>query len=275
MQKDLFISQLKEKAGVDNLSDRTIDEVATLFLPQFADDAQITNESWTMPVQMAKVMSGQLRHDLSVGINDYKTKFESDTKDAQAKAIADAVAAATEEWEKNNGSDNGGGNDGNVEPPKTEQPDIDKKIAEAMANAMAALTGEEGALGKLNKQVSDFLTYQAEKERQQTEASVRDQIKDYLIGRGVEEDDYALEICLEKLEIGEKPDVPALKAKAEKSYEAIYKRMHKGDGAQPFSGGGCGGGTDTNTEFKNFIKSRQAAAEQEAKDAEELKKYMM
>ena len=51
--------------------------------------------------------------------------------------------------------------------------------------------------------------------------------------------------------------------------------MHKNDNAQPFAGGSGGGGTDSNAEFDKFIKEREAAAAQEAKDAEELKKHMM
>ena len=66
----------------------------------------------------------------------------------------------------------------------------------------------------------------------------------------------------------------ALKAKAEKDYEAYYKKIHRNDGAQPFNGG-AGGTHDSNTEFQNFIKARQAEAAQEAKDAEELRKQMM
>ena len=41
MEKNLLIQNLKTKAGVDNLSDRTYDEVATLFLSQFAEDDKV------------------------------------------------------------------------------------------------------------------------------------------------------------------------------------------------------------------------------------------
>lgn len=270
MEKEALISALKEKSGVDNLSERTIDEVATMFLPQFADDEKVTDDTWKLPLQMVKTMSGQLRHDLSGGINDFKTKFETENKDAQAKAIADAIAAAKEEWEKKNppkdNADNGGGN-GNGQSDA----DLNAKIAEAVAKA----TGDQTkAFNELNKKFADYMAQVEEEKKTAAITNVRQQIKDYLIARGVEEDDYALEICLEKLEIGENPDVSVLKTKAEKDYETIYKRMHKNDGAQPFNGG-SGGGTDSNTEFQNFIKNREAAAAQEAKDAEELKKHMM
>ena len=262
MEKEALIQSLKEKSQIDNLSERTIDEVATMFLPQFADDEKITDESWGLPVQMLKTMSGQLRHDLSGGINAFKTQFETENKDAQAKAIADAIAAAKAEWEKNN-------KPGGAEPPKTE--DLEAKIAEAVAKA----TGEQTkAFEELSKKFGEYMAQVAEEKKTQTIANTREQLKNYLISLGVEEDDYALEIALEKLEIGEKPDFDALKTKVKSDYEAIYKRMHKGEGGLPFNGGGGNGG-GSNQEFENYIKEKQALAAQEAKDAEALKKDMM
>ena len=80
MEKELFQTTLLEKAKaannnapIDNLSERTISEVVGMFLPQFADDENITDESWAIPVQMVKTLSGQLRHDTSTGINDFPT----------------------------------------------------------------------------------------------------------------------------------------------------------------------------------------------------------
>ena len=270
MEKEALISALKEKSQVDNLSERTIDEVAGMFLPMFADDEKITDDTWKLPVQMVKTMSGQLRHDLSGSINDFKTRFEAETKASQEKAVKDAMDAFKAEWEKNHPDKAVDKKDDDKD-----QPTIDDKLAEFKKSFLAEITGEDSAFGKLSKQFGDFLTQQVEKEKQQTITSVRGQIRDYLIERGVEEDDYALEICLEKLEIGEKPDVAALKAKAEKDYEAIYNRMHKGDGGNPLKGGGGGNGGDSSADFKKFILDRQAKADQEAKDAEELKSHMM
>lgn len=266
MEKEALISALKEKSQIDNLSERTIDEVATMFLPQFVDDEKINDDTWKLPVQMIKTMSGQLRHDLSGGINDFKAKFETDNKEAQKKAIEDAVAAFKADWEKNHPDPK--------KKPDDDKPKLDEKLAEFEKTMMAKLTGEDSAFGKLSKQFSDYLTLQAAKEKAATEADVRSQVRDYLIDRGVEEDDFALEYTLEKLVIGDNPDVNTLKTKAEKDYEAYYKKIHKNDGAKPFAGG-AGGATDTNTEFDKFLKERQAAAEQEAKDAESLKKDMM
>lgn len=278
MEKELFQTTLMEKAKaannnspIDNLSERTISEMVNLFLPFFADDTKITDDSWKIPVEMVKTMSGQLRHDMSGGIAAFKTQFETEQKAQMEKDKQAAIDAFKAEWEKTHPTPTP---TPTPEPPKPQEPDIDKKIADALANAMSGLTSEEGALGKLSKQFGDFLKLQAGKEKAATEAEVRSQVREYLIDRGVDEEDFALEYTLEKLVIGEKPDVNALKTKAEKDYETYYKKIHKNDGAQPFNGGGGSGG-DSNTEFQNYIKEKMAEAEQEAKDAENLRKDMM
>ena len=268
MEKEVLISTLKEKSQVDNLSDRSFEEVANLWLPQFADDSKITDESWNLPVQMLKTMSGQLRHDVSVGISTGKSQWENDAATAKAKAIEEAVNAAKAEWEKG------------VKPKEqkaAEEPDLDQKIADAVAKAIGGLTGEDGIIGKQSKQLNDFITAFTAKEKAKTEAEIRAQIRGNLIARGVEEDDYALEITMEKLAIGENPDIDALSAKAEKDYEAIYKRMHKNDGAQPFGGGagGAGNGQDSKAEFDKFIQQKKAEMEKQKADAEALRKHMM
>lgn len=271
MEKEALISALKEKAGVDNLSERTYDEVATMFLPQFADDEKITEETWKFPLQMVKSMSGQLRHDLSGGISAFKTQFETDNKAAQEKAIADAIAAAKAEWEKANG----GGNS-NQQNQQNNQPDIDQKIADAMAKAISGLTGEEGAIGKLSKQLSDYLTQQAEKEKAATEEQMRSELRELVMSfDGLDEDDVVVENTMLKLNISKDREMSAMKAEAKSIYEKVYKKfVEKHGGGQPFTGGGSSS-QNSNTEFQNYIKAKQAEAAQEAKDAEALKKDMM
>lgn len=266
MEKNLLIENLKTKAGIDNLSDRTYDEVATVLLPMFADDEKITDESWSIPLQMLKSMSGQLRHEVADGISKGKAQWENEQKTAQQKSIDDAVSAFKAQWEKDHAS--------GTPPVEEGKPDIAALVAEQVKAQMEGLTGENSEFAKLSKQFSDYLKLQAEKDKAAAEADVRSQIKDFLIGRGVDEDDYALEIMLEKLVIGDKPDVAALKAKAEKEYEAIYKRMHKGENAQPFAGGGGGGGNAIEQEIDAWAKRRDGIAASEAAAAAELEKQI-
>ena len=265
MEKELFVTTLKSKAGVDNLSDRTIDEVAALFLPSFADDTKVTDESWAIPVQMLKTMSGQLRHDMSSGITAFKTQYEADNKAAQMKAIEDAVSAAKAEWEKANPKQ---------EPQPSEAKDIDKKIADSIAKAMEGLTGEEGAIGKLSKQFGEYMAAVAAEKKAQSEADIRGRVREYLLSRGVDEDDFALEYTLERMTIGEKPNIDELSKQAEKDYEANYKKIHKNEGGQPFGGGfGSADGNDGGG-AKAWLKGREGSAEQEAAAAEARKKLL-
>lgn len=272
MEKELFLSTLKGKAQVDNLSDRTYDEVATLWLPQFADDSKITDESWTLPVQMLKTMSGQLRHDVSMGIASGKSQWENDAATTRQKAIEDAVAKAKEEWEKSNPTHK----PADATNQKQDQ-DIDKKIADAVALAVGGLTSEDGALGKLSKQFSDYMARVAEERKVQTVESIRSSVRDYLISRGADEEDFALDYTIEKMVISDNPDLAALKTKAESDYEANYKRIHRNSGAHPFAGGagGAGNGQDSKAEFDKFIQGKKAEMQKQQADAEELKKLMM
>lgn len=272
MEKELFLSTLKGKAQVDNLSDRTFDEVATLWLPQFADDTKITDESWVLPVQMLKTMSGQLRHDVSMGIASGKSQWENDAATTRQKAIEEAVANAKKEWERSNPAPAQA-----VTKPIEQSQDIDKKIAEAVALAIGGLTAESGAIGKLSKQFSDYMTQVAEERKTQTVESIRSQVRDYLVGRGADEDDFALEYTLEKMDIGDNPDLAALKTKAEADFEANYKRIHRNNGAHPFAGGagGAGNGQDSKAEFDRFIQGKKAEMQKQQADADELKKLMM
>lgn len=268
MEKELFLSTLKDKSQVDNLSDRSFDEVATMWLPLFSDDSKITEESWSMPIQMVKTMSGQLRHDISTGIGEAKSQWEKDAATARQKAVEAALSEAKAAWEKPD----------DIKPAPLPQPpiDLENKISEAVSAAVKDLVSEKGLIGMQNKKLDDFISAYTKNEKAKQEAEIKGKIRKHLISRGVDDDDYALEITMEKLAIGDTPDLKALTEKAEKDYEAIFKRMYK-NGAQPFAGGagGAGGGQDSLAEFEKFIQGKKAEmAEQEA-EANELKKLMM
>jgi len=268
MEKESFISALKEKSQVDNLSARTIDEVAAMFLPLFADDTKVTEESWKMPVQMLKTMSGQLRHDTSEGINSFKTKFEADNKTAQQKAIEDAIAKAKAEWEK-----------ANPKPQQEEKPaetnDVDQKIADAIAKAMEKMTNEESAFGKLNKQFSDYMAQVAAEKKAKSIESMRGDILEYIMEfDGLDADDNIIENVMFKLKIDGEKTLDALKTEAKSLYEAAYKKdVAKNGGGKPFKGG-SGDGGDGEQGAAAWIKSRSGMAEQEAASAEARKKLL-
>lgn len=265
MDKESIIAALREKAGVDNYSDRTYSEVAEAMLPKFSDDSKITDESWEFPISLLKVVSGQMRHDIADGIKNGKSVWE--------KEVSERIEKEKEEIKKTLQKP--------AEETKAVIPDdnanIDQKIAGAIAAAIEGLTSESGAIGKMSKQFSDFMTQVAAEKQAQTEEMVRGQVRDYLIGRGADEEDFALTYTLEKMAIGEKPDIAALQAKAEKDYEANYKLIHRNSNVQPFAGGagGVGNGQDSRAEFDKFIQQKKAELQKQEQDADELKKLMM
>ena len=268
MEKNLLIENLKTKAGVDNLSDRTFDEVATVLLPQFADDEKITDESWNLPIQMLKSMSGQLRHEVADGITKSKTQWETEQKTAQQKAIEDAIAAAKTEWEKQNPKP-----DPKPEPPKPE-PSLEEKIAAAVAKAMEGVTGEEGSIGKLTKQFTDYIAKTEQEKKDALVNKIREDLKSYLLDERLADREPVVNLAIKEMEIKEDSDFDKLKIEVEKKYERLYKDFYGDSGSGPYAGG-AGGGTNTNKEFENFIKQRKADAEAAAKETEELEKILM
>lgn len=269
MEKNLLIQNLKSKAGVDNLSDRTFDEVATLFLPQFAEDDKVTDESYAIPLQMLKTMSGQLRHDVAEGITNGKSQWESEQKTAQQKAIDDAVAAFKAQWEKDHPVN---------EPPKNEPPKeektIEEKIAEAVKAAMGGLTAEDGALGKITKQFTDYMAKQEQEKKDAAINKIREDLKSYLLDVRLAEREPVVNLAIKELTIKEDSDIDKLKVDVEKLYEAKYKEFYGDGGGGPYAGG-AGGGANSNKEFEDYIKQKQAEAEAAAKETKELESHLM
>lgn len=267
MEKNLLIQNLKSKAGVDNLSDRTFDEVATVFLSQFAEDDKITDDSYTLPVQMLKTMSGQLRHDVADGITKGKTQWETEQKTAQQKAIDDAMATFKAQWEKDHPDPN------KQEPPKDEKT-MEEKIAEAVTKAMGGLTAEDGALGKLTKQFTDYMAKQEQEKKDAIVNGIRENLKSYLLDERFADREPVVNLAIKEMEIKEDSDFDKLKIEVEKKYEKLYKEFYGESGSGPYAGG-AGGGTDSNKEFENYINAKKKEAEEAANETKELETHLM
>lgn len=268
MEKIQFQTTLLDKvkaannnAQVDNLSERTISEIVEMFYPSFTEDDKITDESWKLPVQMIKTMSGQLRHDTSAGINAFKTKFEEENKTTNQKAIDDAIAAFKAQWEKDHPI---------VDPNKKpeEKPDVAKIVEEKVAEQMKALTGEGSEFQKLSKQFGDYLAAQAAKDKAASEEELRRQVLKHVIAfDDLDEDDAIVENVMLKLDFKGDKTLDDLKTEAKSLYETAFKKyITKHGGAQPFTGGGGGGGG-----VDPLVKSHIDRVAAEAKDAEEYR----
>ncbi len=275
MEKETLISNLKQRVGENDfgvLSERTIDNLVEQFMPMFADDEKITDETYALPVNLLKSYAGQYRHDVKDGIGkglaENKEAWETEQKKAQEKALADALEKAKAEWDATHKGD------GNKEPDKQE-PDIDKKIQDAITNALGSLTGEEGPIGKLTKQVGDYMAAQIAKEKAANIAKAKSDLRDFLIELGADENKpRVIELALNEVEIGDSPVMSDLQKLAKSKYESLYKDLY-GDGGKPFAGGMGNGGTgDSNSELQDFLKRQEEKDKAEASHAEAISKFL-
>lgn len=264
MEKTELIQQLRAKVGEDDvriISDKTFDGIAESVLPLFADDDKVTDETWSLPVAALKEFAGQKRHDDKNFAEKYKQDFSEQHEKDVAKRIKEAEEKALADYLKKQ------------EPSKkTDEEgddDLNKRVQEAVAAAMASLTGDEGSLTKLTKTVETFITTQGEREKSARKAKVKSDLKQHLVGLKAN-NESCIEDALDDIDYGDSPTFDGLKETAVKAYEKRYKRYY-GDGGKPFGGDGSfeGGGS-------SFIKDRIKQLEEENKQsqnyAEELSK---
>lgn len=263
MEKEALIQGLKERLGnnASELSDRSYDEIAEAALPAFADDSTVSEETWTLPVRMLSSLVGQYHHDVATGIASGKVQWEADKQ----KAIEAAVKAAKKEWEAEKAPA--------VQPSegtKVATDDIDSKIDAKMDALFAKLTGDDGAIGKLSKSVNSLMATYDQQRREATVKAARKQVADYLTEMGATSKPAA-NLAVKQLEIGDVPDIDALKLDAKKSYEAIYNEFYS-DGGKPYGGGDTGGEGGSDEQLKSYLKQKQQQIEKEAQEAETLRK---
>ena len=252
MEKDILIQNLKEKLGSDTasvISDRTFDGISSLYLDSFKEDDKVTDETYKPVLAVLKEFAGQKRFDEKAFVEKYKADYEKQHEQSVNDKITLAVAKAIEDYKKEH-------------PVNKEEPDLDAKIAEAISKAIGGLTAEDGAIGKLTGTVNSFINSYNEHEKNVRDSAIRDQLKEYLVGRKAN-GQAVVDLVVGQIQIGEKPNLAELKVMAERDYEANYKKFY-GEGAPAFGGngnGGAGGGGDT-----SFVKERIEALKKEAEE---------
>ena len=259
MERDILIQNLRTRVGEDNcksISDKTFEGIADVYLPMFADDSAITDETWKFPVAALNEFAGQKRHDEKAFAEKFKADYAKQYDEQHKKDVEDRIAKAVEkaiEEYKSQHPDKKTGEDGSKEPEN-----LDERIGNAVANALAKLTGEEGEIGKLSKTVTDFMKSQADREKTEAKNRVKTQLRKHLIDLKAN-NEACVDDALGDLEYGEKPTFDELKQSAIDAYEKRYKRYY-GDGGKPFGGdsGGTGGSTD-------FVKERIEKLKEENK----------
>lgn len=275
MEKETLISNLKSKVGENDfcvLSERTVDNIVESFLPMFADDEKVTDETYALPISVIKSYVGQYRHDVKDGIGkgvaESKSAWETEQKAVQEKAISEAIAKAKGEWEEANQKQKEG-------KGGEKEDDVAKKIDDAIAKALGGLNGEDGAIGKLSKQFSDFLAAQTAKEKAATKAKAKTELHDFLIELGADESKpRVIELALAEVEIGDTPDMVALQKEAKSKYESLFKDLY-GDGGKPFAGNGGGNtGGNSNEALQDFLKRQVEKDKADAAHADAMKEFL-
>lgn len=261
MEKETLIQELKTKVGEDNakvISDRTFDGIAESVLAMFADDEKITEETWKLPLAALNQFAGQKRYDEKVFTEKYKTEYaqqyaiqhEKDVEERIRKATEDAIEKYKKEHPEQKPD----------KKPEQEK-DLEAKIAEFVSKAMGGLMGEDGALGKLTKQFSDYVAAQSEREKSAIKNRVKSELKKHLLEMKAN-NEACVDDALDDIEYGETPSFDALKQNAIDAYEKRYKRYYA-DGGKPFGGSSVGG---RSSEDGSYVKARLTQLQKEAED---------
>lgn len=268
MEKEILIQNLRTKLGEDKscaISDRTMESFVEDWLPDFADDSKITDESWNFPIKVLTNYAGQKLHDDAEMTSKLKKEYEEKLNADLEKKIEEAKEAAIAQYIKEHPI---------TDPKATPTPPQNKKmediVAEQVAAAMANLTKEDGVIGKLNNTISSFITRNEEKERAQAIDSVKKRLSAYLVERGANSTP-AIEDALLDIEYGDNPNFDELKSKVVPAYESRFKRYF-GDGAKPFGGGANGNPNGLTDDVKEHIEKLKQEAQQNANYRESITK---
>ena len=273
MEKDILIQGLKTRIGEDDariISDKTFDGFATEALGLFADDTKVTDETWKLPVALLKQFAGQKRFDEKNFTEKFKAEYATEFKTQHEKDVETrinaAVANALEKYKKEhpeNGDDNGG-NGGRTEET------LDEKVAKAVKEAMAGLTGADSDFGKMTATMTNFMKSQMEREKAATLNSVKSELKKHLIALKAN-NEACIDDALDDIEYGDNPTFEGLKQTAVSAYEKRYKRYYA-DGGKPFGGEGTGGQGGENGFVKKTIDRLKKEAEDSANYAADMEK---
>lgn len=272
MEKDILIQNLRTRVGEDNakvISDKTFDGIAESVLQMFADDSKITDETWKLPVATLVQFAGQKRHDDAAFAEKFKTDYAQEYATQHEKDVAERIRVATEkalEDYKKEHPEKGGNGNGET----GQETDTDAKINEAVAKAVAQLTGPESALTKSLATISTFVEKQTEREKTEAKDRVRAALKQHLVSLKAN-NEACVDDALDDIDYGDAPTFEGLKQSAISAYEKRYKRYYA-DGGKPFGGSGAGGDGGSGSFVKERIEMLKREAADNASYAEQIEK---
>ena len=279
MEKTNLIQEFRTRVGEDNLefiSDQTFESMADVYLPRFADDSKIVDDTWKEPIAALTNFAGQAKASRMKFAKD----FEAQNKTKQQKAIDDAVAAAKAQWEKDHagtggkGGEGGTGGSGGEGGKGGENTDVANIVTKALEDYNKKLFGEDGKSGLLGTQLNataKFIETQTQAQEQAKLASIGNELKNFLKGEKANKD-FVINLAVKNIVAGiekvAEADIDALKKDVKKQYESIYKEAY-GDGGKPFGGDGTGGGTGGDN---SFVQERINRLKKEAEENQNYQK---
>lgn len=263
MEKEALIEGLKSKVGENDfgvLSGQTVDALVATFLPSFADDDKVTDETWKIPVEVVKNYAGQYRHDLATKTAEEKARLAKENENL-AKSLAEKqIEEFKAEWAKTHSTKPANeNNDGN-----NEKSDVEKAL-EAYNIKLFGEDGKGGLIGGKLSETSDFIASSKKAIEAEKISNIKKQLKGYLVEERKASRDAVVNLSIRDLEITSDSDIDELKIKVEKIYEERYKDFY-GDSGKPF-GGDSAGGTDNgggSDEVTEYLKKRSEAAVKQA-----------
>ena len=269
MEKD--IQNLRTRVGEDNakvISDKTFEGIANVYLPLFADDSAITDETWKFPVAALNEFAGQKRFDEKTFTEKFKADYAKEYATQHEKDVAERIRVATEkaleEYKaKHTQKDGGDGGGGSAD-------DLDTKVKAAVAEAMKGLTGEGSELSKTLATITGFVTSQQEREKTDTKNRVKAELKKHLVALKAN-NEACIDDALDDIEYGDTPTFEGLKQTAIAAYEKRYKRYYA-DGGKPFGGDSTGGNGGTTSIVKEKIEKLKQEAKENANYATDIEK---
>ena len=259
MEKEALIGELKTRVGENDfgvLSAETVERLVTPFLPSFADDDKITDESWVIPVELFKNYAGQYRHDLAKGAAEMKTRLNKENENTVKSMVEKQMTTFKTEWEKTHKPDPAGNQGGNGE-------EGGDSVTKALEEYNKKLFGEDGKGGLIGGQLhatSEFIASSKKAAEAEKISSIRQQLAKYLADDLKASREPVINLSVAQLEITPTSNLDELKIQVEKIYEERYKEFY-GDGGKPYGGDSAGGKEEgsPDDDVKKLIEERRKA----------------
>ncbi len=272
MEKEALIEELKTRVGENDfgvLSAQTVDALAATFLPSFADDEKITDDTWKLPIEVCRNYAGQYRHDLATKITEEKNRLEKENENSVKTLAEKQFEEFKAEWEKANKTtpvDNkNNGSKGDTDA-----------VTKALEEYNKKLFGEDGKSGLIGGQLSatsEFIANSKKAAEAEKISTIKQQLKDYLTKERKASREPVVNLAIGGLDIKTDSNIDELKIQVEKIYEGRYKEFY-GDGGKPYGGDSAGGKDDgsPDEDVKVYLENKRKADEEKAKKVEAIKK---